>query len=166
VLEWKEIYKKVQRGREGERERSTHEKNHRSHHPRVRPRVRVYAHTHIGARRFCNMLLFGSSEYLRDRFHPSAIVVALTDIDNPQEKLAGYLEFRIFPGYASALENRSYSWVGLNSFLVSSSSFMHDREPWLLHRMRRPSRGLGFVFSISRMYIIKLRIYLRFLQIT
>lgn len=49
------------------------------------------------------MLLFGSSEYLRDRFHPSAIVVALTDIDNPQEKLAGYLESRIFPGYASAL---------------------------------------------------------------
>lgn len=50
------------------------------------------------------MLLFSLSEYLRDLAYPSPIVPALTDIDNPQKKLAGYLESRIFPGHASALE--------------------------------------------------------------
>lgn len=55
------------------------------------------------------MLLFSLSEYLRDLAYPSPIVLALTDIDNPQEKLAGYLESRIFPGHASALE----AWVPL-----------------------------------------------------
>lgn len=43
------------------------------------------------------MLLFSLSEYLRDLAYPSPIVPALTDIDNPQKKLAGYLESRIFP---------------------------------------------------------------------
>lgn len=74
------------------------------------------------------MLLFGLNEYLRDLPYPSAIVVTLTDIDNPQEKLAGYLESWIFPGHASALESRfSRSWTraevaerkGLNSSPVS-----------------------------------------------
>lgn len=60
-------------------------------------------------RSFCNMLLFSPSEYLRGPGRPSPIVPALTDIDNPQEKLAGYLESRIFPGHASALEARASS---------------------------------------------------------
>ncbi|KAG7204661.1 hypothetical protein KM043_005076 [Ampulex compressa] len=69
--------------------------------------------------KFCNMLLFRLSEYLRGLAYPSAIVVALTDIDNPQEKLAGYLESRIFPGHASALESRP-SFLGIK--FVSRSS--------------------------------------------
>jgi len=76
------------------------------------------------------MLLFGSSEYLRDRFYPSAIVVVLTDIDNPQEKLAGYLESQIFPGYASALESRPHSRTSRIKFVsryLESRDFMQDR---------------------------------------
>ena len=66
------------------------------------------------------MLLFSLSEYLRDLTYPSPIVLALTDIDNPQKKLAGYLESRIFPGHASALEvpPGDSDGQGLNSFLV------------------------------------------------
>lgn len=74
---------------------------------------------------FCNMLLFSLSEHLRDLACPSPIVLALTDIDNPQEKLAGYLESRIFPGHASALEALSslrVEWERLNSFLVGGSA--------------------------------------------
>lgn len=61
------------------------------------------------------MLLFSLSEYLRDLACPSPIVPALTDIDNPQKKLAGYLESRIFPGHASALEipSRSINAAGI-----------------------------------------------------
>lgn len=87
----------------------THTKDlRRVRHPRTNSSVPCDAHTYARRRplKFCNMLLFGLSEYLRDLPYPSAIVVTLTDIDNPQEKLAGYLESRIFPGHASALESR------------------------------------------------------------
>lgn len=96
------------------------------------------------------MLLFGLNEYLRSRFYPSAIVVVLTDIDNPQEKLAGYLESRIFPGYASALENRGPTpeRVGLNSFLVSSSLISCRIE----HRDFRAARKTSLSWSCYEQY--------------
>jgi len=78
------------------------------------------------------MLLFGLSEYLRGRFYPSAIVVVLTDIDNPQEKLAGYLESWIFPGYASALESWPHSSTSRIKFVsrfLEFCDFMQDRAP-------------------------------------
>lgn len=79
------------------------------------------------------MLLFSLSEYLRDLAYPSPIVLALTDIDNPQEKLAGYLESRIFPGHASALEcpslqeRRGIKFVS-RSRIASFRDFMDDRD--------------------------------------
>lgn len=80
------------------------------------------------------MLLFSLSEYLRDLTYPSPIVLVLTDIDNPQKKLAGYLESRIFPGHASALEvpPGDSGWPGIkfvSRWRMRRRDFMHDREP-------------------------------------
>lgn len=106
--------------------------------PRVRvsrTRTRVYRHIEV-PRRFCNMLLFGSSEYLRDRFLPLNHCRGPYRYWQPAGEIGGISGIsdlsgiRICSGESIPLER-----VGLNSFLVSSfEEVSHARGSWLSHR--------------------------------
>jgi len=152
-----------------ERDIRRHEETLRTHAritPPSRARFEGVSHAHAWhvrytdvemPRRFCNMLLFGSSEYLRDRFLPLNHCRGPYRYWQPAGEIGGISGIsdlsgiRICSGESIPLER-----VGLNSFLVSSFQLrgpVHARGAWLSHRMGM-SRSRVAWSRASRAYVV------------